>query len=67
MNLAQVLAFLGPFLPAVETELMNLDANVIQPWVKAQIAKETSPAIVTFLTALDTALDSAVQAAITKI
>ena len=66
MTIAQILALLGPFLPAIEQELQNLDTSEVQPWIKAEIAKAPT-AVQPFLTALDAAFDAAAQAAIAKI
>lgn len=68
MTLAQVLSFLSSLAPVLEPVLLNLEANTVQPAIKAYLASENPNSdLVQLLTVLNTAIDAFVQVEIKKI
>lgn len=67
MTLAQLLAFLGPFMPWVESALINVEDSVIQPELKKLIATVENVELKEFLTAIEVALDALIKAEIKKL
>jgi hypothetical protein len=67
MNMASLLAFLTPFLPAIESALVGLETNDIQPELQSLIGQVTNPVLKSILTDLDTAIDAFIKTEISKI
>lgn len=67
MTAAQILAFLTPFLPAIETALVGLDTNDLQPELQKLIVGVTNPVLKAILTDLDVAINAFITTEIGKI
>lgn len=67
MSLAQILALLSSFAPAIEGVLLNLEQNQVQPELQKLIASVGSPDLKLLLQALDGAIDAFAQAEIKKL
>ena len=67
MTIAQILAFAGPLLVGLEPMLLNLEQSTIVPDLQALIAKESSPDLKVFLSAMLTGLDAFAQIEIKKL
>lgn len=67
MTMAQLLAFLTPFLPAIENTLVGLETNDVQPELQKLIATVQNPVLKSILTDLDVAIDGFIKTEIGKI
>jgi hypothetical protein len=67
MNMTSLLAFLTPFLPAIENTLVGLENNDVQPELQSLIAGVQNPVLKSILTDLDVAIDAFIKAEIAKI
>ena len=67
MTLAQILSFLTGLAPILEPVLVNLEQGELQPELQKLIASVTNPELNAFLTGIDTALTSFLNAEIAKI
>ena len=67
MTAAQILAFLTPFLPTIESQLVALEQNELQPELQKLIATVTNPILKIVLTDLDSAIDAFIKTEIGKI